>query len=73
MILIRKKEHVALFPELILRSYCSPSAVFLHHGHLISHGVYQMLYNNQINAHALIGQSAMGYCADKPTEKSRVF
>ena len=24
------------------------------------------LYNNQINAHALIGQSAMGYCAGKP-------
>ena len=31
------------------------------------------LYNNQINARALIGQSAMGYCAGKPTEKSRVF
>ena len=31
------------------------------------------LYNNQINAHALIGQSAVGYCAGKPTEKSRVF
>ena len=31
------------------------------------------LYNNQINANTLIGQSAMGYCAGKPTEKSRVF
>ena len=31
------------------------------------------LYNNQINACALIGQSAKGYCAGKPTEKSRVF
>ena len=31
------------------------------------------LYNNQINACALIGQSAMGYCAGKPTEKSCVF
>ena len=31
------------------------------------------LYNNQINAHALIGQSAMVYCAGKPTEKSRVL
>ena len=31
------------------------------------------LYNNQINARALIGQSAVGYCAGKPTEKSRVF
>ena len=32
-----------------------------------------ILYNNQINVHALIGQSAVGYCASKPTEKSRVF
>ena len=31
------------------------------------------LHNNKINVHALIGQSAMGYCAGKPTEKSRVF
>ena len=31
------------------------------------------LYNIQIEAHALIGQSAVGYCAGKPTEKSRVF
>ena len=30
------------------------------------------LYNNQINARALIGQSAMVYCAGKPMEKSRV-
>ena len=30
--------------------------------------IYQLLYNNQINARALIGQSAVGYCADKPTE-----
>ena len=28
---------------------------------------------NQINARALVGQSAVGYCAGKPTEKSRVF
>ena len=28
---------------------------------------------NQINARALIGQSAVGYCYYKPTEKSRVF
>jgi len=28
------------------------------------------LYNNQINARALIGQSAMVYCASKPLEKS---
>ena len=31
------------------------------------------LYNNQINARALIGQSAVCYCAGKPKEKSRVF
>ena len=31
------------------------------------------LYNNQINARALIGQSAVVYCAGKPKEKSRVF
>ena len=35
--------------------------------------VYEPLYNNQINARALIGQSAVGYCYYKPTEKSRVF
>ena len=34
---------------------------------------YSILYNNQIKARALIGQSAVGYCAGKPTEKSRVF
>ena len=26
-----------------------------------------------MNARVLIGQSAVGYCAGKPTEKSRVF
>ena len=35
--------------------------------------VYVYLYNNQINARALIGQSAMFYCAGKLMEKSRVF
>ena len=35
--------------------------------------VYHHLYNNQINARALIGQSAVGYCAGKPAENSRVF
>ena len=34
---------------------------------------YLRLYNNQINARALIGQSAVGYCAGKPTEKSSVL
>ena len=32
-----------------------------------------LLYHNHFNARALIGQSAMGYCAGKPMEKSRVF
>ena len=31
------------------------------------------LYINQINVRTLIGQSAVGYCAGKPTEKLRVF
>ena len=35
--------------------------------------VYCVLDNNQINACALIGQSAVGYCAGKPTATSRVF
>ena len=34
-------------------------------------GIY--INNNQINAHAVIGQSAVGYCAVKPTEKSHGF
>ena len=32
--------------------------------------IYFLLYNNKINACALIGQSAVGYCAGKPMEKS---
>ena len=32
-----------------------------------------LLYNNQINARPLIGQSAVGYCTRKPMEKSHVF
>ena len=31
------------------------------------------LYNNQINAYALTGQSAVDHCAGKPMEKSHVF
>ena len=31
------------------------------------------LYHYQINARALIGQSAVGYCAGKPMEKLRIF
>ena len=34
---------------------------------------YSVLYNNQINARALIGQSAVVYSASKPMENSRVF
>ena len=33
---------------------------------------HRILYNNEINARALIGQSAMVYCASKLMEKSRV-
>ena len=40
---------------------------------LASSIVYYILCNSQINVRALIGQSAMGYCAGKPMEKSRVF
>ena len=40
---------------------------------LHEHQGYYHLYNNQINARALIGQSAVVYCAGKPTEKSLVF
>ena len=32
---------------------------------------YNDLYNSQINARALIGQSAVVYCANKLREKSR--
>jgi len=35
--------------------------------------VYFSLYHNQINARALIGQSAMVYYAGKPMEITRVF
>ena len=31
--------------------------------------LYNNLYNNQVNARALIGQSAVGFCAGKPTKK----
>ena len=32
-----------------------------------------VVYNSQINARALIGQSAMGYCASKPMEISHLL
>ena len=35
--------------------------------------IIAQLYNKQIYARALIGQSAMVYCAGKLMEKSRVF
>ena len=38
---------------------------------LLTFDIY--LYNNQINARTLIGQSAMFYCASKLKEKLRVF
>ena len=45
----------------------------LHKGQTKNIRFYIIAYNNQFNVPALIGQSAMGYCAGKPTEKSRVF
>ena len=35
--------------------------------------IYELLYRNHINARALIGQSAVVYCASKLMEISRVF
>ena len=35
--------------------------------------LYWALYNNQINAHTLIGQSAVGHYGGKPTEKLHVL
>ena len=35
--------------------------------------MFTHVYNNPINARALIGQSAVGYRAGKPTEKLHVF
>ena len=37
------------------------------------HASYGILYNDQINAHGLIGQSTMVYSAGKLIEKWRVF
>ena len=47
--------------------------LYLYFTPLWLYGGHFELYNNQINARALIGQSAMGYCARKPMEKSHVF
>ena len=46
--------------------------VRIHRCVLVYQGLYILLYDNQINAHALIDQSAMVYCASKLMEKSRV-
>ena len=46
------------------------SLVFIQHCQFtVSRSRDTILYNNQINAHALTGQSAMAYCAGKPREK----
>ena len=42
----------------------------------ISDGLYRTyshLYNDQINARAFFGQSAMVYCSGKCMEKSHIF
>ena len=36
---------------------------------LLEISIYSLLYNKQINARALIGQSAMVHCASRPMEK----
>ena len=64
MLRSRKTVH---FSEQIMSMDKYPS-IFSHQMEAI---VY--LYNNQINMHPLIGQSAVGYCTGKPTEKLRVF
>ena len=46
--------------------------VRIHRCVLVYQGLYILLYDNQINAHALIDQSAMVYCVSKLMEKSRV-
>ena len=48
-------------------------AVFTQYMLFLAGKYFIFLYNNQISEHALIGQSAVGYCASKPTEKLRVF
>ena len=40
---------------------------------VIRYNNHKCLYNNQINTRALIGQSAVGDCGGKPTEKSRLL
>ena len=40
---------------------------------IVSYHKLLIIYNNQINAHALIGQSAMAYWAGKLVEKSRII
>ena len=42
--------------------------IILHFDFFITSPDHLVLYNNQINAHALIGQLAMVYCASKPME-----
>ena len=40
---------------------------------VIKQAFISLYINNQVNARALIGQSAMVYCAGKLMEKSRIF
>ena len=55
------------------RNGCIVEVTLFNSFKLLNDQVYLLLYNNQINARALIGQSAMVYCAGKPMEKSRVL
>ena len=49
------------------------ACVYTRIGTHIDYAKYVHFYNNQVNVRSLIGQSAMGYCAGKPTEKLRIF
>ena len=59
--------HVGLFVRMLFfPALADSSPIKLSHENVT---FYSFLYNNQINAHALIGQSAVDYGAGKPTEK----
>ena len=75
-------EDVAALVDIIIQSFCYiiTAAVYCkiyftvqRHAKQMQAQQIQVAQNNQINARAVIGQSAVGYCYYKPTEKSRVF
>ena len=48
-------------------------SLFLNPVYVAARSLRSLRGNNEFNARALIGQSAMGYCAGKPMENSRVL